>query len=247
MSGDRSVKTEAIVLRSLRYGEADRILHLYTPGAGGSARSPRGCAARAAASAAASSRSCACADLPRGPRRAAHGHRRSRRSTATRACATTPRRSTAPRARATPSRGVFETEEPHPAVYNLLCQRAGAARAGAAEAASGARTRSRSASSCWSPRVSRPRSARARRAASASTWSATRRRPAVSSATPARPARSRSSRTHPRLHDRRARATARRRPRTPPRRAARGRARDRRDARAPRPPAWLRPAAGIAA
>jgi len=25
------VKTEAIVLRSLRYGEADRILHLYTP------------------------------------------------------------------------------------------------------------------------------------------------------------------------------------------------------------------------
>jgi DNA repair protein RecO (recombination protein O) len=32
MSG--SVKTEAVVLRSLRYGEADRILHLYTPGRG---------------------------------------------------------------------------------------------------------------------------------------------------------------------------------------------------------------------
>ncbi len=29
-----SVKTEGIVLRSLRYGEADRILHLYTPGRG---------------------------------------------------------------------------------------------------------------------------------------------------------------------------------------------------------------------
>ena len=29
MSG--SVKTDAIVLRSLRFGEADRILHLYTP------------------------------------------------------------------------------------------------------------------------------------------------------------------------------------------------------------------------
>ncbi len=28
------VKTEAIVLRSIRYGEADRILHLYTPGRG---------------------------------------------------------------------------------------------------------------------------------------------------------------------------------------------------------------------
>jgi DNA repair protein RecO (recombination protein O) len=28
------LKTEAIVLRSIRYGEADRILHLYTPGCG---------------------------------------------------------------------------------------------------------------------------------------------------------------------------------------------------------------------
>ena len=29
-----SLKTDAIVLRSMRYGEADRILHLYTPGRG---------------------------------------------------------------------------------------------------------------------------------------------------------------------------------------------------------------------
>ena len=29
-----SLKTEAIVLRSIRYGEADRILHLYTPNHG---------------------------------------------------------------------------------------------------------------------------------------------------------------------------------------------------------------------
>ncbi len=29
-----TLKTEAIVLRSIRYGEADRILHLYTPGHG---------------------------------------------------------------------------------------------------------------------------------------------------------------------------------------------------------------------
>jgi DNA repair protein RecO (recombination protein O) len=28
------VKTEAVVLRSIRYGEADRVLHLYTPGRG---------------------------------------------------------------------------------------------------------------------------------------------------------------------------------------------------------------------
>ena len=32
MSG--SLRTEAIVLRSIRYGEADRVLHLYTPGYG---------------------------------------------------------------------------------------------------------------------------------------------------------------------------------------------------------------------
>ncbi len=30
-----SLKTEAIVLRSIRYGEADRILHLYTPATAG--------------------------------------------------------------------------------------------------------------------------------------------------------------------------------------------------------------------
>src|SRR5437763_12968747 len=30
----RPLKTEAIVLRSIRYGEADRVLHLYTPGHG---------------------------------------------------------------------------------------------------------------------------------------------------------------------------------------------------------------------
>lgn len=30
----RAVKTEAVVLRSLRYGEADRILHVYTPARG---------------------------------------------------------------------------------------------------------------------------------------------------------------------------------------------------------------------
>src|SRR3984885_15864383 len=30
----RAVKTEAVVLRSMRFGEADRILHLYTPGRG---------------------------------------------------------------------------------------------------------------------------------------------------------------------------------------------------------------------
>src|SRR5947207_11437989 len=30
----RTLKTEAIVLRSIRFGEADRVLHLYTPDRG---------------------------------------------------------------------------------------------------------------------------------------------------------------------------------------------------------------------
>ena len=30
----RSYKTEAVVLRSIRFGEADRVLHLYTPDRG---------------------------------------------------------------------------------------------------------------------------------------------------------------------------------------------------------------------
>jgi DNA repair protein RecO (recombination protein O) len=34
MAVPRSFKTEAIVLRSIRYGEADRVLHLYTPDRG---------------------------------------------------------------------------------------------------------------------------------------------------------------------------------------------------------------------
>src|SRR5260370_34930877 len=47
------LKTEAIVLRSIRYGEADRILHLYTPHRGrigaiakGARRARRRCGAR---------------------------------------------------------------------------------------------------------------------------------------------------------------------------------------------------------
>src|ERR1700709_667559 len=49
----RGLKTEAVVLRSMRYGEADRILHLYTPNRGrvsaiakGVRRSRRRCGGR---------------------------------------------------------------------------------------------------------------------------------------------------------------------------------------------------------
>ena len=37
-----SLKTEAVVLRSMRYGEADRILHLYTPHRGRSSAIAKG-------------------------------------------------------------------------------------------------------------------------------------------------------------------------------------------------------------
>ena len=54
-----TVKTEAVVLRSIRYGEADRILHLYSQSRGRSGRSPRARASRNPASGAGWSRSSA--------------------------------------------------------------------------------------------------------------------------------------------------------------------------------------------
>ena len=72
-----SVKTEAVVLRSLRYGEADRILHLYTPQRGRvgaiakgvrRAQEPLRRAPRAVLSPA--------PGAPRGPQRAADGDER---------------------------------------------------------------------------------------------------------------------------------------------------------------------------
>ena len=50
-----TLKTEAVVLRSIRYGEADRILHLYSKTRGGSARSQRARGNRSRASAGGSS------------------------------------------------------------------------------------------------------------------------------------------------------------------------------------------------
>ena len=52
-----SVKTEAIVLRSIRYGEADRILHLYTPARGRLSAIAKGVRRAKSASAAGWSRS----------------------------------------------------------------------------------------------------------------------------------------------------------------------------------------------
>ena len=52
----RSYKTEAIVLRSMRFGEADRVLHLYTLDRGRVGAVAKGSAARSRVSAAGWSR-----------------------------------------------------------------------------------------------------------------------------------------------------------------------------------------------
>ena len=115
------VKMQAVVLRSIRYGEADRIVHLYTPDRGRVGAIAKG--ARRA-----SSRfggrlepffrldlmlhegrgellTVTAADTVSGyPRLRADGHAL---DTAARACDAVSR--------------LFETDEPHPEVFNLLC------------------------------------------------------------------------------------------------------------------------------
>jgi DNA repair protein RecO (recombination protein O) len=118
MSGP--VKTDAIVLRSLRYGEADRILHLYTPGrgrVGAIAKGVRRTRSRFGGRLEPFSRVRVVCHEGRGELltitsvETLDAHARLREAAATldsaaRACDAVAR--------------VFETEEPHPAVYNLL-------------------------------------------------------------------------------------------------------------------------------
>ena len=118
MSGP--VKTDAIVLRSLRYGEADRILHLYTPGrgrVGAIAKGVRRTRSRFGGRLEPFSRVRMVCHEGRGELltitsvETLDAHARLREAAATldsaaRACDAVAR--------------VFETEDPHPAVYNLL-------------------------------------------------------------------------------------------------------------------------------
>ena len=118
MSGP--VKTDAIVLRSLRYGEADRILHLYTPGrgrVGAIAKGVRRTRSRFGGRLEPFSRVRLVCHEGRGELltitsvETIEAHARLRDAAATLDCA----------ARACDAIArVFETEEPHPAVYNLL-------------------------------------------------------------------------------------------------------------------------------
>ena len=115
------LKTEAIVLRSIRYGEADRILHLYTPhhgriGGDRQGRPPGPQPLRRAARAV----------LPRplgaarGPRRPAHGHQR-RHGGRPRRAARPRRDARRRRARAAMRwRACSRRPTPHPEVFTLL-------------------------------------------------------------------------------------------------------------------------------
>ena len=187
------LKTDAIVLRSIRYGEADRILHLYTPArgrVGAIAKGVRRTRSRFGGRLEPFSRvrlichegrgelltvtAAETLDGTRGPAR---------------------QRRDAGRRGARLRRGRADLRDRGAASRRLQPARERAGIAGRRRRGRHAwRTRSPSASSCWSRRGSRRHSPRARRAAASSTSSATRPRPAASSAAPARQPRSRSRR-----------------------------------------------------
>ncbi len=244
------LKTEAVVLRSMRYGEADRILHSTPRIAAGSARSPRACGGRAAASAAGWSRSSASARAARGPQRPADGDSAETVERARRACAPTAARWTRrPRLRRG-RRALFDTDRAHPGGLQPALQRARAARRATRRDASHAnqlafRLKLLLAAGL-APHLGRLRVLR--RAGSPRRRSAA--RPEASCARPARPGRVPARRGGTRVHDGSARAAARRRAGGGRARAAPGRARNRGDggasrahpaARRDRPEASLRP------
>ena len=107
----------------IRYGEADRILHLYSAIAGADRRDRQG-----RAQAALALRRAAGAVLPprpgppRGPRRPRDGDRGAHGRRASEPARRRRRRSAPPRAPATRSCACCDAEEPNPAAYNLLCR-----------------------------------------------------------------------------------------------------------------------------
>jgi DNA repair protein RecO (recombination protein O) len=119
----RSIKTEAVVLRSMRYGEADRILHLYTPNRGrvsAIAKGVRRSRSRFGGRLEPFFRLRVELHEGRGElltvtgADTVEGHRRLREDAraldaAARACDAVGR--------------LFETSEPHPGVFNLLCRK----------------------------------------------------------------------------------------------------------------------------
>jgi DNA repair protein RecO (recombination protein O) len=121
MSGP--VKTEAIVLRSMRYGEADRILHLYTPQRGrvsAIAKGVRRARSRFGGRLEPFFRLQLDLHEGRGELLTVTGAQTVEAYTRLRADA----RALDAAARACDAVGrLFETDEPHPNVFNLLCRR----------------------------------------------------------------------------------------------------------------------------
>jgi DNA repair protein RecO (recombination protein O) len=146
MSVSGPVKTEAVVLRSMRYGEADRILHLYTPARGRVSAIAKG--VRRA-------RSRFGGRLEPFFRIQAELHEgRGELLTVTGALTVDPhprlrgdRRALDAAARACDAVGrLFETGEPHPGVFNLLCRQLGLLDEQAGDAGEGPRAAGRSGS-----------------------------------------------------------------------------------------------------
>ncbi|HEX4435589.1 MAG TPA: DNA repair protein RecO [Solirubrobacteraceae bacterium] len=140
------VKTEAVVLRSMRYGEADRILHLYTP-----ARGRVGAIAKGVRRA----KSRFGGRLEPFFRIQAELHEgRGELLTVTGALTVDPfsrlrgdRLALDAAARACDAVGrLFETGEPHPGVFNLLCRQLGLLDQQAGDAGEGPRAAGRSGS-----------------------------------------------------------------------------------------------------
>ena len=109
------------MLRSMRYGEADRILHVFTPRRGQAERHRQGRAAHAQPlrrpSRALRPRRPA---APRGPQRPPDGHRR-RHARGARAPARRRRPLDAAGRACDAVARLFETGDPHPDVFHLLC------------------------------------------------------------------------------------------------------------------------------
>ena len=150
------LKIEGVVLRSLRYGEADRILHLYTPQRGRVGAIAKGVRRARSRFGGRLEPFFRLRSRPaRGPQRAADGDRAPRPSPATRACASDGGAlDAAARACDAVARAVRRPPSRTPAVYNLLCNELALL-----DAEPGARRRtptsSPSASSCCSPPASR--------------------------------------------------------------------------------------------
>ena len=129
------------MLRSIRYGEADRILHLYTPRHGRVGAIAKGARrARSRFGARLEPFMQIAADAARGAWRAPHGHRRRHGRCAARASGTAPRALDAAARACDAVARLFETDDPHPEVYALLANQltllaASRRRAGARERA----------------------------------------------------------------------------------------------------------------